>query len=253
MTKLRVVAVITIRDGGVIQSEQFQHKHVIHSNAVHAVEMFSNWDVDEMVLLNVSKTSDSREQFLTIVDIVSRKCFVPLSVGGFIDKMDYADELIMKGADRLIVNTAFYSNHEVPKSIQLKYGRQCLIASIDVNMNFSERRVFVNRGTVDTGYNLQEWIKHCVGIGAGEIFLNNIQHDGGRGGYDLDGLRIAVTTTETPIIIFGGASLDEHFCDGAEHGAAAVAAANVFHYKEMATKKVKRHLLKNGFNVREQT
>lgn len=253
MTKLRVVAVIIVRDGAVIQSEQFQHKHVIHSDAIHAVEMFSAWDVDEIVLLNVSKTRDSREQFLSIVDSVSRKCFVPLSVGGFVDKLDYASELIMQGADRLIVNTAFYSNSEVPKGIEHKYGRQCLIASIDVNVAGEERHVFVERGTIDTGYNLQQWINRCVELGAGEILLNNIQHDGGRGGYDLEGLQTAVRTTETPIIIFGGASLDEHFCDGAELGAAAVAAANMFHYKEMATKKVKRHLLANGFNVREQT
>jgi cyclase len=253
MTKLRVIAVIIIRDGCVVQSEQFKHKHVIHSDAIHAVEMFSSWDIDEIVLLNVSKERESREQFASILTAVSKKCFVPLSVGGFVDSVDYATFLISNGADRLVINTAFYDSPELPNTIAYRYGKQCVIASIDVKTFHNERRVFVDRGRLDTGCLLDKWALHCVENGAGEIFINNIQYDGGRLGYDLESIDIVKHVTNLPIIVFGGASLDDHFLEGFKRGAAAVAAANIFHYKEMATKRVKRHLLSQGLNVREQT
>lgn len=254
MTKLRLIAVIIIRDGRVVQSEKFVHNHVIHYDATHAVESFSRWDVDEIVLINVSKTSDTRHDFASIIEKVSRSCWVPLTAGGFITEEEYGAELIERGADKLILNSAFHSAPDIPANLSARFGKQCIVASMDVrNSADGERIVWVDRGTEDTGVPLTDWIKRCETQGAGELFINNIDYDGNRKGYDLASLDLAVATTRLPIIMFGGAFLNKHFAEGLEHGASAVAAANIFHYKEMATKQVKRYLRRQNFHVRAQT
>lgn len=253
MIKNRLVAVIVVRDGKVVQSEQFQHNHVIHYDAIHAVHSFSSWDVDEIVILNVSRDSSTKNQFLDIIEHVSRECSVPLTVGGFIEDEQYGAELINRGADKMIINSAFQFNPKLPLLLSNRFGRQCITSSIDVKNFENEKRVFTNRGEFDTGVNLSDWIRHCEKNGAGEFFLNNIQHDGMRQGFDLDALDIAVGSTKNPIIMFGGAATEIHFSDGLDHGASAVAAANMFHYKELATKRIKRALLRNGYNMRKQS
>ena len=253
MMKNRLIAVIVVRDGKVVQSEQFQHNHVIHYDAIHAVHSFSSWDVDEIVILNVSRDPRTKNQYLDIIEHVSSECFVPLTVGGFIEDEQYGAELINRGADKMIINSAFQFNPKLPFLLSNRFGRQCITSSIDVKNFKEEKRVFTNRGQFDTGVNLSDWIRHCETNGAGEFFLNNIQHDGMRKGYDLDALDIAVRNTNKPIIIFGGAAIDKHFSDGLDHGASAVAAANMFHYKELATKHIKRAMVRHGHNMRKQS
>ena len=253
MIKQRLIAVIVVRDGGVVQSEKFKHNHVIHYDAIHAVDFFSRWDVDEIILLNVSRDRKTRAEFANIVEHVSKKCWVPLTAGGWIDHEDYGVELIRRGADKLIINTAFYSDVSVPRNLSERLGKQCIVASIDINIDDNNQKlVWVDRGTQSTGRSLRDWIIQCEANGAGELFINNIQHDGNRQGYDIDSLLTAVSVTKLPIIIFGGAYHNKDFADGLCNGASAVAAANIFHYKEMATKQVKRYLKRNNFNVRSQ-
>jgi len=250
MTKNRIIAVIVVRDGRVVQSEKFKHNHVIHYDAIHAIETFSRWNVDEIVVINVSHDNGTRESFLKIIENVSRVCWVPLTVGGLINSTDYGASLIKKGADKLILNSSFYDQPEVPKLLADKFGRQCIVASIDVKDIDGKKIVHVDRGRLNTNQLLKNWIPHCEKYGAGELFINNIDHDGNRGGYDLESLKIATEECNLPIIIFGGASLDKHFAAGLDHGASAVSAANLFHYKEMATKQIKRYLIRNNYSVR---
>lgn len=253
MTKKRLVSVIVTRDGRVVQSEQFKHNHVIHYDAIHAVKSFSRWDIDEIVILNVSRHPREKHSFLDLIEHVSSECFVPLSAGGFIDEEDYAAELINRGADKMVINSAFASTPSLPLTLSNRFGVQSIVASIDVKDVGSDKRVFVDRGTQDTKTNLIDWVQHCEKYGAGEFFLNNILNDGMRGGYDLEALNMLVSTTKKPAIMFGGASIDKHFAEGLDHGASAVSAANMFHYKELATKRIKRALLRKGYNMREQS
>ena len=252
MIKKRLIAVIILRNGRVVQSEKFIHNHVIHYDAFHAVECFSRWDVDEIILLNVSKENKSKDEFLKIVAHVSKTCWVPLSVGGHIDEVQYGMDLISNGADKIVLNSQFYYEPNVPHELYKNLGRQCIIASIDLK-NFNDKKlVYVDRGNHCTNNTIEDWVTHCTKYGAGEFFLNNIDHDGNRQGYDLDSLRKCLAVTQAPVIIFGGAFLEKHFADGIECGASAVAAANIFHYKEMATKRIKRYLNKKKYNIRIQ-
>jgi cyclase len=251
MLKHRLIAVIIVRDGQVIQSEKFKHTNVIHYDAFHAVEAFNSWSVDEIVLLNVSKSHSSQNEFLEIVKHVSKTCFVPLAVGGYVDSVAYGSSLIFSGADKLVINTLWQSDIGTVHELSKKFGKQCIVASVDVKMNNQNlKEVYVNRGSVNTGQNVIKWAEFCEKNGAGEIFFNNIDHDGNRKGYDLETISKISKKVKIPLIAFGGVFSWKHMLEGLNAGADAVAAANIFHYKEMAIKQAKTYLLKNNIKIR---
>lgn len=139
MLKKRLIAVLILRDGQVVQSIRFKHTNVIHYDPVHAMEAFNKWSIDEIVLLNVSRSAESRDAFAQSVEQVSRHCFVPLSVGGWITDADYARELLAKGADKLVINTAFADDPDLVQTLSRRFGKQCIVASIDVKRNSTLR------------------------------------------------------------------------------------------------------------------
>ena len=248
MLKKRLIAVLILRDGAVVQSVRFKHTNSIHYDPVHAIECFNKWAVDEIVILNVSREAGSRAGFADVVKRISQKCFVPLSVGGWITDQDYARSLLNAGADKLVVNTILADDPALMEALARRFGRQCMVASMDVQGN----QTVVDRGRRPTGVDPVSWAKRAVGLGAGEIFFNSIDHDGARRGYDLDTLKAVCAAVDVPVIAFGGVFKWDHMVEGIRAGADAVAAANIFHYTEHATMKAKRHLAGAGVAVRSE-
>lgn len=253
MLKHRVIAVIIVRDGKVVQSVQFKHTNVIHYDAYHAIEAFNRWAVDEILVLNVSKQSESQKQFLDVIGHVSETCFVPLAAGGWIDSEQYGADLIKNGADKLVINTIAHTNPQLVKTLSNRFGAQCIVGSIDVRRDeVGNVYVSVDRATEIVKKSPEEWAQHMVELGVGEIFLNSVSHDGNRKGYDIESLKNVVRVVSVPVIIFGGVFMWKHMEEGLLAGADAVAAANIFHYKEHATKQAKRYLATKGFPIRAE-
>lgn len=254
MQKTRLIAVLILRDGQVVQSVRFKHTNVIHYDPVHAIECFNKWAVDEIVILNVSREPDSRERFAEAVAGISADCFVPVTVGGWITDAEYAAKLLRSGADKLCLNTALARDPELVTQLSRRYGRQCIVASMDVKRSDNSlSTVRVDRGVEDTGMAPLDWARRAVELGAGELFFNSIDHDGFRKGYDLETLRTVCAAVDVPVIAFGGVLRWDHLAEGIRAGASAVAAANIFHYTELSTKKAKKFLLDAGFTVRPLT
>lgn len=253
MLKKRLVAVLIIRDGRVVQSVRFKHTNVIHYDVVHAVEAFSKWSVDELVLLNVSRNADSREPFLEVVNRVSRHTFVPLAAGGWIQSEADAQGLLRNGADKLVVNTILKSDPDLVTALSRNYGKQCIVASMDVQRTTTgEVEVKVDRGRESTGTPPVDWAVRAEALGAGEIFFNSIDHDGARGGYDLATIGAICRQVSIPVIAFGGVFEWQHLVDGIQAGADAAAAANILHYTEQSTKKAKAFMAEAGIPVRRE-
>ena len=253
MLKKRLIAVILVRDGRVVQSVKFKHTNVIHYDAIHAIESFNRWAIDEIVILNVSKAKESQEEFLKIIQKISTECFVPLAAGGWIDHLNYGKLLLKSGADKLVVNTQLYHNPELIKQLIVKFGSQCIVASIDAKKDEDgNEKVMINRGQDNTGKDVLEWVKEVEQIGVGEIFLNSMDHDGNRKGYNIPLIKKSVEAVNIPVIAMGGVLTWNHMIQGVlETDAAAVAAANIFHYTEHSTKKAKRALLNKNLNFRK--
>lgn len=253
MLKKRLIAVLIVREGQVIQSVKFKHTNAIHYDAVHAIECFNKWSVDEIVILNVARTPDSREDFSEIVYRISTECFVPLSVGGWITDDDYAEKILRNGADKLVLNTAFASDPVLVQRLSDRFGQQCIVGSMDVKINHDGiTTTWVDRGRVDTGVEPLKWAHRMVENGAGEIFFNSIDHDGARKGYNLKVLSELCNALPVPVIAFGGVFTWDHLVEGLNAGAQAAAAANILHYTEHSTRKAKKHLKGNNISVREE-
>ena len=262
MLKNRVIAVITLRDGQVVQSIRFKHTNVIHYDAYHAVETFNRWSVDEIILVDVSPSRASTDstrvesinhQFVQILKKVASTCFVPLTAGGWITTEEYAALLIENGADKLLLNTVFHTDPDLVTRLAKRFGRQAITDSLDVKRNdVNSAGIGVNRGRVFLDCSPACWAQKMVDISAGEIFFNSIDFDGNRKGYDLESLKSVCESVCVPVIAFGGVFRWEHMAEGLDVGAAAVAAANIFHYKEHSTKQAKRYLAEKGYMIRSE-
>ena len=253
MLKKRLIAVIIIRDGQVVQSVRFRHTNVIHYDPIHAIDSFNKWSVDEIVLLNVSRDPDGRDEFAGITERISEHCFVPLAVGGWITDDSYAKQLLRSGADKLVLNTAFSTDPDLVRRLALRYGSQCVVASIDFKSDQSgQHLVAVDRGARLVHTSPSAWAKKAVELGAGEILLNSVDHDGARRGYNLPCIQSVAESVDIPVIAFGGVFTWDHLVEGIMSGASAVAAANIFHYTEQSTRKAKTYLAKAGIPVRER-
>ncbi|KKR58815.1 MAG: Histidine biosynthesis protein [Candidatus Curtissbacteria bacterium GW2011_GWA1_40_47] len=251
MLKKRLIVVLILRDGKVIQSVRFKHTNVIHWNPSIAVEFFDKWAADEIVVLDVSRNKNNRKLFYEVVSNLSKKCFVPLTVGGWIDGVEETRKVLRLGADKIAINTKAVINPEIISQLAEVFGSQCVVVSVDVKKHDGEYEVYINRGSEPTGLSPFNWAKKAQKSGAGEIFLNCIDRDGAREGFDLDLLRKVVESVEIPVIAMGGVFTWQHLVDGIIKGKAdAVAAANIFHYTEHSAKKAKEFMKQAGIDMR---
>lgn len=216
----RLIAVVLWADGLVVQTRRFRITNAI-GRAVPVVERLCAWGVDEIVLLSIRPGHD----WFTDVAACRKVCNLPLAVGGNIHKFDMARRLFETGADMVVIRT----NTQLILKIAERYGSQAVIQSIDVNVH---------------GFTMAS--------GSGQLLVNSLEHDGGRDGYDIAALqRFVESSGGRPVIGMGGACEPEHFVAGLRAGANAVAAGNVFHYKEHATRLIKRGMADAGYVVRE--
>ncbi len=253
MLKTRLIAVLLILDGKVVQSVRFKHTNIIHYDPIHAIEAFNHWAVDEIVILNVSRDPASLPDFADAVAKVSRACFIPVAAGGWIQAETDGDRLLRSGADKLVLNSAFHGRPELVQRLAHRYGRQCIVASIDVKrIDGAPPQVVVDRGRQPIDADPVAWAVRAAELGAGEILFNSIDHDGARKGYDLETIGAIAAAVDIPVIAFGGVLQWSHLVEGLKVGAAACAAANIFHYTEQSTKKAKLYLAQAGIPVRSE-
>ncbi len=251
MLKPRLIACLVLKDGWVVQSINFSKYLPVGSPDI-AVEYLARWDVDEIVLLDISATPQGRNPNFDLVARVSEDRFVPLTVGGGITSTSDIRELIHHGADKISINTAAINNPAVIEEGANLFGAQCIIVSIDVKKNGSgDYEVCVDSGSRGTGLHPVNWAKQVEQLGAGEILLNSIDRDGSKQGYDLQLVKMVADAVTIPVIACGGVGRFAHFVEGARDGhASAVAAANIFHFMEHSVIAAKAYIQDAGTNMR---
>lgn len=252
MLKKRLIPSLLVRDGRIVQSVQFRHTNVI-GNVITAVDFFNGWAVDEIVILDVSRDHTGRAEFLDIVDELSERCFVPLTVGGWIASIADIETLLEHGADKIAVNTHAFRNPAFITEAAKVFGSQCIVVSIDAKRGESgEPVVWIDRGRERTGVGAVEWARRAEQHGAGEILLTSIDNDGMRKGYDLPLMKGVSAAVGIPVIAFGGVGHWSHMVAGVKEGGVdAVSAGNIFHFTEHSTKKAKEYLREHGVDVRD--
>ena len=253
MPKNRLIATLLVDSGRVVQTRQFKRTNMVGS-AFTAVDFFNGWTVDEIVVLEISNDNDHLERMKDIVVELSRRCFVPLSVGGKIRDLDLARRYLRIGADKVVLNTGAVERPELISDVAGAYGQQCVIVSIDGKPDDampSGYRVAIDNARRETALDLLDWAREAVNRGAGELMVNSTSHDGNKGGYDLALIRKVAEAVPVPVIAMGGVGKLSDFVDGITLGQAdAVAAGNIFHYFEHSTKKAKETMADAGLPVR---
>lgn len=259
--KKRLIPVLLLQNGLLVRSELFRI-HQIIGNPVHEVERFTEWNVDELVYVDISREErydlgrdDQKvvglDDPLTILDAVAERCFMPLTWGGRIRDLAGIRERISRGADKVTLNTALVSDPELVTAGARVYGSQAMVASIDALRHPDGRlEAFVEGGRTPTGMTPAELAARAERLGAGEILLQSIDRDGTATGYDTDLIARVVDATTIPVVACSGVGRFEDYAAGIEAGASAVAAANIWHFKELADRQGKRALAKAGVDVR---
>lgn len=246
-----------------VRSELFRMHNVIGNPMVH-VERMVEWDVDELIIIDISEGSevkydifrdDYREvgakNLLDFVHRVSSECRIPLTIGGRIRGFDDVRLRILNGADKVSLNTALAESPQLVTEAARAFGSQAVIASIDYRMIDGKARVFADHACTDLGVGPAEWARRAQELGAGEILLNAVDCDGTAKGYDIATIAEVCGAVSIPVIACGGAGHANHFLKCFEETeASGVAAGNIFHFTENAYPRAKKVLRARGVNVR---
>lgn len=264
MLKNRLIPVLFLRNGYLVRSEGFTlHQNL--GNPVAQVERYNAWEVDELIYIDITRDGghDNQRSDLggihgrapntieEIIRVVSAKCFMPLTFGGGIRRLEEARRRFELGADKVTINSHALREPSFITALAREFGSQAVVVSIDARHSPEGYRVFDEWGTRDTGLTPQGWAQEVQERGAGEILINSIDRDGKANGYDLELICSVVQATRIPVIACGGVGNYDHFGQAIfEAGASAAAAGNIFHFKELAYPMAKRHLKKVGLNLR---
>ena len=261
MLKTRLIPVLLLQNGLLVRSEGF-HTHQIIGNPIHEVARFNQWNVDELIYLDISRDAvydvgrdDHRvrelNDSLSILDSVSRSCFMPLTWGGRIRELNDIRERFRRGADKVSLNSQAIAQPSFVEKAARAFGSQAIVVSIDArSCGEGEWEVFTQGGRTSTGMKPETWACEVQKLGAGEILLQSIDRDGSGEGYDLELIRRIASVVEIPVIALGGVGRYEDYARAVKAGASAVAAANIWHFKELSDRNGKRALQRAGIPVR---
>ena len=262
MNRPRLVPCLLLKNGVIVRSQLFKVHQVI-GNPMSTVERFSHWNVDELVLLDIStddshdlRRDDIQQQYagVTALDVlreVAKVCFMPLAFGGRIRTLDDIAARLGAGADKCVVNTQAMLDPEFVTKAARRFGSQCITVSIDARSAGGNHEVFIDHGRQATGRSAVDWASEVEARGAGEILLTSIDRDGSGNGYDLELIRSVAEAVRIPVVASGGVGLYEHLAPGVlVAGASAVAAANIFHFFELSYPWAKQVCIEEGVPMR---
>jgi cyclase len=262
MLKKRIIPVVLLRNGLIVQSRNFKRYQALGSPTA-AVERLSSWSSDELIYIDISHESSydlkrddlNHPKFASIIDIIgliSKKCVMPLTFGGGIRTIEDVKLRIKLGADKITINTAAIENPQLITEIAQSFGSQCVVVSIDVKRSEDGSLFVYKRGKEVTSLNPVVFAKQVENLGAGEILLNSVDRDGMGGGFDIELIREVSEAVKIPVIALGGAGKWEDFAEVLNKTkASAVAAANIFHHSENSMYNVKSYLFERNFPVRK--
>jgi cyclase len=250
MLSKRVIACLDVRDGSVVKGVRFETLRAAGDPAALA-RRYNAEGIDELVILDVTATLESRRALEQTIRAVARELFIPLAVGGGIRTEADAAAAIDAGADKVSLNTAAIERPALVGAIAGRYGSQAVVVAIDARREGDGFAVYSRSGRERTGRGAVEWAREAADRGAGEILLTSIDRDGTRQGFDCALTAAVARAVAVPVIASGGAGAFEHFAEVFTRGAAdAALAASIFHYAEHGVRELKEYLAARGVPVR---
>lgn len=251
MLAKRIIPCLDIRDGRTVKGVNFENIRDA-GDPVELGAFYASQGADELVFLDITATNEKRKTLSELVNRISHHINIPFTVGGGISSVEDVNILLQNGADKISVNTSAYKRPELIQELAREFGSQCVVLAIDTKLEEDGQwYVYLNGGRVKTNTKCRDWAKQAVDLGAGEILLTSMNHDGTKQGFALDITGQLVKELPVPIIASGGGGTMAHFEDVFEMAKAdAALAASIFHFKEIAIPDLKKYLKEKGIEIR---
>ena len=228
MLRTRVIPCLLLKDLGLVKTVQFSEPKYV-GDPINAVKIFNDKEVDELIFLDIAATNDKRKPSFELLSKIASEAFMPFSYGGGLKDIDDVKKIMKIGIEKVIINTYAFERPDFIKEIADRFGNQSVVVAIDFKKDVDGNcQVFVNSGKVNTGNNPVDYAIEAEKMGAGEIFLNSIDRDGLRCGYDLEMIQQVSKSVNVPVIVSGGAGNVEDFTNAVRAGASAVSAGSMF-------------------------
>ena len=250
MLKNRIIPCLDVKNGRVVKGINFVDLKDA-GDPVEQAKIYSDGGADEICFLDITASNENRNTIYEVVEKTSKKCFVPLTVGGGVRSVDDINKLLNCGADKVSINTAAVQNSEVVVKSSKKFGSQCIVVAIDAKKNIDKWEIFTHGGRNNTGIDAIEFAEKMENSGAGELLVTSMDRDGTQVGYDIGLMSKISSKVNIPVIASGGVGSLDHLVDGIKLGhASAVLAASIFHYGKHSVKEAKEYLDSKGIPVR---
>ena len=253
MRSIRIIPCLDVDEGRVVKGVNFGDLRDA-GDPVELASVYNSQGADEIVFLDITASSDSRETLHEVVRRTAEEIFIPFTVGGGIRSVEDARQILRLGADKVSLNTAAVIRPDLISDVAKEFGNQCVVVAVDSRRSDNTScgfDVFTHGGRDETGLSLLDWVREAVEKGAGEILLTSMDRDGTKDGFDIQMLKLVSEEVSVPLIASGGAGTLKDMVDGALLGNAdALLAASIFHFGELTVSEVKKELLKAGLTVR---
>ncbi len=246
----RIIPCLDIKDGRTVKGVQFVDL-IDAGDPIVLAQNYSAQGADELVFLDITASIEGRSTLYQLVRRIAEVINIPFTVGGGIDSLEVASQVITAGADKVSINSAAVKNPDLITELAQQFGSQSVVVAIDTKFVSNEHMVFVSGGRTMTPRKTLAWAKEVAQRGAGEILLTSMDHDGTKGGFANELTSLVSQGVSIPVIASGGAGSKKDFLDVFDTGAAdAALAASLFHFGEIAIGDLKQYLHKNGITVR---
>jgi imidazole glycerol-phosphate synthase subunit HisF len=250
MLKVRIIPILLLKNGRMVKGKQFSDFRDT-GDPVFASRIYNAQFVDELIFLDITATNEGRETNFEIIELVSKECFMPLTIGGGISNISQIRKLLKAGADKVVINTAAVNTSQFVEDAAAVFGSQCIVIGIDVRYEEGRYVVYTNSGKAKTDLLLEEHIVNMERLGAGEIFINSIDCDGMMKGYDLELIKLVLTYTTLPVIACGGAGNFMHLVDAYKQtGVGALAMASIYHFGDNNPVRARSYLKNQDINIK---
>ena len=250
MLKNRIIPCLDVKNGRVVKGINFVDLQDA-GDPVEQAKIYSDGGADEICFLDITASNENRDTIYEVVKETSKKCFVPLTVGGGVRNVEDINKLLNCGADKVSINTTAVQDANVVVESSKKFGSQCIVVAIDAKKNGDKWDVYTHGGRNNSGLDALDFAKKMEDSGAGELLVTSMDRDGTQIGYDIDLMKKISKKVNIPLIASGGVGNLDHMVEGIKEGnASAVLAASIFHYGTHSVKEAKDYLNSKGVPVR---
>ena len=252
MLKSRIIPCLDVNNGRVVKGTNFINLRDA-GDPVEVAKIYDEQGADEVCFLDITASHENRDTIYDIVRKTAEVCFMPLTVGGGVSKIEHIRTLLLSGADKVSINSAAVKDNNFVRYAADKYGSQCIVVAVDAKKNDAQNKweVYTHGGRLNTEIDVLHYVERIVSLGAGELLITSMDKDGTRSGFDNILIKKITDIVNVPVIASGGGGNLQHLVDGIKLGHAdAVLAASIFHFGEYTINEAKQYMKERGINVR---